>query len=194
MNRFLISSLIVHAIFFGSVVWFTRTDFKAAYSNAVTNLNIEMTREQPSTPAPPSVKTAPRKSDEIPLNAKGKTNADVQSPAAPQNTNTAAGADSALPVPTAEYLVSKMPRLAREYRIPYPPEAKQRGIYGSVVMDLLIDAYGKVRKVEVISGPDPILIASAQNAILKFEFEPAEADGKPLAVKTRYVYEFLLEK
>lgn len=98
-----------------------------------------------------------------------------------------------LPIPTDELMVSKMPRLKTEVRIPYPAEAKQKGIEGPVVMDLLIDSAGKVRKVDLVRGPGFGLNEAAVSAIQNFEFEPALVQDQAVAVKIRYTYRFILE-
>lgn len=100
-------------------------------------------------------------------------------------------ADS-LPIPTDEYLVSDLPRLKREVRIPYPADARQKGIEGPVIMDLLIDQQGKVRQVTLVSGPGAGLNEAATKAIGGFEFSPAKVDGQPVAVRIRYTYRFSL--
>lgn len=102
-------------------------------------------------------------------------------------------ADS-LPVPTDEYLVSAMPVLLREYRIPYPEEAKKAGVQGAVVMDILVDAEGKVRQAVLISGPGYGLNEAALAAVKGFEFKPARVQDRAVAVKIRYAYRFVLER
>ncbi len=98
-----------------------------------------------------------------------------------------------LPVPTAEYLVSEMPKLKSEVRIPYPDEAKKKNIEGVVLMDLLIDENGQVRQATLVEGPGYGLNEAALSAIKKFEFIPAKVDGKSVAVKIRYGYRFVLQ-
>ena len=98
-----------------------------------------------------------------------------------------------LPIPTDDYLVTSMPKLSREIRIPYPEQARKESIEGPVVMDLLIDETGKVRKVEVIKGPGSGLNEAAEQAAFQFQFLPASMGDKPVAVKIRYVYRFVLE-
>jgi protein TonB len=100
-------------------------------------------------------------------------------------------ADS-LPVPTEDYLVTQMPQLEKEIVIPYPPEVKKRGIQGAVTMDLLIDAGGNVRKVDLVDGPDPELNAAAVSAVMGFKFKPAMLQAKPVAVRIRYAYRFVI--
>lgn len=99
---------------------------------------------------------------------------------------------SSLPTPTEEYLVSEMPVPISEIRPVYPKEAREKEIEGSVAMDVLIDAEGKVRQVSVIEGLD-LFRASALEAMKKFLFRPAKVDGKPVAVRIRYSIKFKLE-
>lgn len=98
----------------------------------------------------------------------------------------------ALPVPAAEYLVTKMPRLKAEVRIAYPPEARSKNVEGAVVMNVLIDEQGRVREASLLEGPGHGLNEAALDAIHRFQFEPAEIDKKPVAVRIRYAYRFVL--
>ena len=102
--------------------------------------------------------------------------------------------DLDLPIPTDEYLVDAMPILTSEVRVPYPKEAKEANIEGPVVMDILIDQTGKVRKVDVMSGPGHGLNEAASEAILKFQFTPAKVKTGAVAARIRYTYRFLLQK
>lgn len=100
-------------------------------------------------------------------------------------------ADS-LPTPTEEYLVSEMPSVLSEVRPVYPPEARSKGLEGSVAMDVLIDENGNVRQVSVIEGEE-VFRAGAKEAMKKFKFKPAKVDGKSVAVRIRYSLKFQLE-
>jgi len=104
------------------------------------------------------------------------------------------GDPDALPVPSEEYLVTSMPELRSEVRVPYPPEARKRGVQGAVVMNLLIDDAGKVREVSLIQGPDAELNTAAMAAAKGFQFTPAMIQKKPVAVRIRYTYRFVLER
>jgi len=101
-------------------------------------------------------------------------------------------ADS-LPIPTDDYLVSAMPTLLSEVRIPYPEEARRASVDGPVVMDLLIDQEGKVRQVTLVKGPGFGLNEAALNAILLFKFQPAKVEDRAVAVRIRYTYRFVLQ-
>jgi protein TonB len=97
-----------------------------------------------------------------------------------------------LPTPTEEYLVSVMPSVLSEVRPEYPKEAKDKGLEGAVVMDILIDAEGKVRDAVIIEGPE-IFKSGALEAIKKFSFSPAKVDNSAVAVRIRYTLRFELE-
>lgn len=99
-----------------------------------------------------------------------------------------------LPVPSEEYLVTSMPELKSDVRVPYPPEARKRGIQGAVIMNLLIDESGKVREVSLVEGPYAELNAAAMTAARGFQFTPAMIQKKQVAVRIRYVYRFVLER
>lgn len=100
---------------------------------------------------------------------------------------------NSLPIPADEFLVTSMPILISEVRIPYPEAAKKAGIEGPVVMDLLIDAQGIVRTVILVKGPGFGLNEAALEAIKNFKFRPAQMKDQSVAVKIRYTYRFILE-
>lgn len=102
--------------------------------------------------------------------------------------------DDSLPIPADEIEVTQMPKLLSEVRIPYPAEAKQNGIQGAVVMDLLIDTEGRVRDVRYVEGPGYGLNEVAMAAVKGFRFSPALIEKKPVAVRIRYAYRFVLER
>jgi len=102
--------------------------------------------------------------------------------------------EGALPTPVDEFMVTQMPRLKSEMRIPYPDDARKRGIEGPVVLEILIDAQGKVREARLIESPDSSLGAAALEAIRQFEFVPAKVSNNAVAVRIRYSYRFLLDR
>lgn len=99
-----------------------------------------------------------------------------------------------LPIPADEYMVSAMPQIEVEVRAPYPPQAREKRIQGAVVMDLLIDAEGKVREAKLVSGPGSGLNEAALEAAKGFKFKPAQIQDQKVAVRIRYAYRFILEK
>lgn len=73
-----------------------------------------------------------------------------------------------------------------EARLPEPrPEITQPV---KVVLELTIGEDGTVTDVQVVAGADPTLDDATAAAARQFVFAPAEAAGKPVAVRIRYEY------
>ncbi len=92
--------------------------------------------------------------------------------------------------------LSKVPKQTRFVEAEYPKEAFAKGIEAEVVLLLDISAEGKVESVGIAQPADPpgmgfdeAALAAAQD----WEFEPAELDGKPLAVQITYRYRFTIK-
>jgi TonB family protein len=93
--------------------------------------------------------------------------------------------------------LSKVPKQAKFVEATYPPEAREKGIEADVVLLLDIDEKGKVQAVGIAEpSPHPGMgfEDAATLAAQDFEFEPAEVDGKPIAVQITYKYKFRLLK
>jgi TonB family protein len=65
--------------------------------------------------------------------------------------------------------------------IEYSAAARAEGIEGRLVLKLVIGADGSVRDVEVVSGVDPALDASAIATVKRWRFKPAMRCGRPVA-------------
>lgn len=93
----------------------------------------------------------------------------------------------------ADYDVAELPVLLREKRVPYPPAAKAQGIAGDVLAELVIGSSGKVLQAKILNSAHPILVEAARAAFREFEFRPARIDGRPVGVRIRYRYRFMIE-
>jgi len=72
----------------------------------------------------------------------------------------------------------------------YPSEALQRGLHGTVVLDVAVDTEGTVTAVTVVEG-HPLLAEAATDAARALRFDPArDADGVPIASTARLTYSF----
>jgi TonB family protein len=98
------------------------------------------------------------------------------------------------PPPQAAPQLTKLPQLLEAKPALYPPERLERGETADVACQVDIDEHGAVTSVAVEKGAAPDFDAAAVAAIRQFRFSPAELDGKPAAVRIRYVYHFVLEK
>ncbi len=92
--------------------------------------------------------------------------------------------------------LSKLPKQTKFVEAEYPKEAAEQGIEAETVLLLDINAQGKVDSVSVAEPATPAGMGfdeAAMVAAQRFEFEPAELDGKPIAVQLSYRYKFKLK-
>ena len=97
------------------------------------------------------------------------------------------------PVAAPLYEVDSQPTVIGEVKIPYPEEARARGLEGTVVLRILVDETGTVRSVKLVSGPGGGLDEAATKAVARFRFRPAMRKGQPVATEIRYAYTFELD-
>jgi protein TonB len=91
-------------------------------------------------------------------------------------------------------VVTTMPKIqGQKVQAEYPEKARELGIEGRVVLELTIDAQGKVKLARVLKGLHPLLDASAKAAALKMRFVPGTVNGTPVTVKIRYKFTFVLD-
>jgi TonB family protein len=84
------------------------------------------------------------------------------------------------------------PKLVHFENADYPSEAQARGLQAQVVLKLTIDRQGKVTRTEVVEPAGHGFDEAARAAALKFVFEPATRDGKPVPAVILYRYDFTL--
>jgi len=100
---------------------------------------------------------------------------------------------SVQPLPVPLYELDSQPTVIGDVRIPYPEDARSRGIEGTVVLSVLVDETGQVRSVKVLSGPGGGLDQAAAKAVEAIRFRPATRKGQPVPALIRYRYTFLLD-
>ncbi len=88
-------------------------------------------------------------------------------------------------------MISETKRIKQESKPDYPEDAKKRGVEGRVVVKVLVDPDGFVKKACAISGKQ-ILRKAAENAALNFVFEPIIMNGEKFSrfVEEQIVFEF----
>ena len=90
-------------------------------------------------------------------------------------------------------VLTRAPILKAFVEAEYPPDLAAAGVTGAVLLALVIDATGAVTQATISeSRGRPALDAAAIHAVTRFEFEPAEIDGRPAAVEIAYRYTFVL--
>jgi protein TonB len=73
----------------------------------------------------------------------------------------------------------------------YPPLARETHIWGTVVLDAVIDEHGNVVQARVVSG-HPLLIDAALKAVLLWKYEPTTLNGQPVSVELQVQVHFKL--
>ncbi len=72
----------------------------------------------------------------------------------------------------------------------YPTIARQKLIFGSVLLHAIIGVDGHIRYLEVIGSPDDSLTESAMNAVQNWTYSPYLLNGQPTEVDTTIVVNF----
>ena len=75
------------------------------------------------------------------------------------------------------------PILLRKVEPTYSPGASVAGVQGAVLLDLVVNAKGRVQDIVILSPLGFGLDENAIDAVRQWQFKPATKDGKPVAVK-----------
>ena len=79
--------------------------------------------------------------------------------------------------------VDVAPKPANRAPLKYPPEARQQGVTGYVVANLLINARGEVERVKVLEAePGDTFKEVAVKSLRQWRFQPAEYQGEKVKV------------
>jgi protein TonB len=87
--------------------------------------------------------------------------------------------------PVAAYEVTKMPLPQGRCAGKYTDEARQAGIEGVVVLDVIVGEDGRTRDVTVVSGLSHGLTEAAVAALRACRFDPGERNGTRVPVRIR---------
>jgi TonB family protein len=84
-------------------------------------------------------------------------------------------------------------KLVRMVRPQYPPEAKQAGIEGTVLLHVTVATDGTVKDIVVKEG-EPKLVEATVEAVRQWEYEPVQVDGKNIEASTDVTVNFKLSE
>jgi protein TonB len=73
--------------------------------------------------------------------------------------------------------------LIRKVTPVYPPLAKQARIQGVVRFTVTLGKDGTVQDIQLVSG-HPLLVSSAQGAVMQWQYKPTLLNGQPVDVVT----------
>ncbi len=100
----------------------------------------------------------------------------------------------AQPAPQAAPQLTKAPKLIRFVEARYPAAEQAARREASVVLSLALSAEGAVTEATVLESAGAAFDAAALAAVRQFQFEPAEVDGVPAAIRLTYRYDFVLKE
>ena len=107
-------------------------------------------------------------------------------------TNPAASvARQAAPVAAPATNAAERQRLAEAIPPSYPPLAQHMNVQGSVVLQALIAADGRIQNLRVMSGP-AILATAAQQAVRDWKFKPVFQNGMAVETKATITVNFTI--
>lgn len=86
------------------------------------------------------------------------------------------------------------PRFLRRHLPEYPILARRRNKEGSVVLMVVIDAEGKLIKVDVVSTSDEVFVEPSLEAVKKSTFLPARRNGQPVMSRAILPIRFSLKE
>ena len=94
---------------------------------------------------------------------------------------------------TPVYQVDTQPEVTSDCQGPYPAEARQAGVEGTVVLSITVDFEGKVTHVKLLRGLGYGLDEAAVKEIRRCRFKPATKGGEAVGTTITYNYTFLLD-
>lgn len=83
--------------------------------------------------------------------------------------------------------------ITRMVKPEYPEAAKSASIQGIVTLQALVDTYGLIRDVRILSG-DPALTNAAVQAVRHWQYRPYREDGIPVMFQTIIRIRFMLDE
>ena len=86
-----------------------------------------------------------------------------------------------------------MPELVEYVQAPYPPQAKEEGREGVVLLLIEIDEVGEISYVEILRSAGKDFDDAAVAAAWEFLFTPAEDENGPTPVQIEFEYGFVLD-
>jgi|GEM_PF-2007756 TonB family protein len=90
-------------------------------------------------------------------------------------------------------VVTSMPKLRKRVQPKYPPRMRDLGIEGRVVLNLTVDAKGRVTKAKLMRGLHKELDKAALAAAYKLVFSPAMVNKTAVSVQIPFTFSFVLD-
>jgi len=96
------------------------------------------------------------------------------------------------PDPPAVPAGEQAPKALSRVNPVYPEAAKEKGLQGTVTVELVVDEAGKVADARVLKSTDPVFDAPSLEAVRQWTFEPPLQEGKPVRARFAVTIAFKL--
>jgi protein TonB len=93
--------------------------------------------------------------------------------------------------PMEFWMVEEKPNIITQAIPVYPEIARQAGMEGDVIVEMVIGTEGRVQSVAILRGP-PVFHDAAREAAMKMTFSPAKQNDRPVRVKVSQRISFRL--
>lgn len=90
--------------------------------------------------------------------------------------------------------VDELPKVEKWIAPVYPPQLRNGGYGGAVVVQCIITEDGRVDRPKVLSSSHPNLSDAVMKVVGKWVYQPAQRDGKPVAVRVAIPIAFTLDE
>ena len=74
----------------------------------------------------------------------------------------------------------------------YPPEARNRGVEGAVILLAVIATDGQIRSLKIVSSSNPLLEPGIIETIQNWRYKPTLLNAEPIEVSTTITINFTL--
>ena len=78
--------------------------------------------------------------------------------------------------------------------VPFPDAAKAKGLFGNLIIELIIGRRGQVESVKILESPHSMFSAAARRTVMGWKFKPGKNKGVPVRVRARKLIEFKLDR
>src|SRR5437870_4332046 len=90
-------------------------------------------------------------------------------------------------VKASEVVASSL--VAEKTPLKYPDAARNAGVQGTVVLNVVVAETGEVKEVTVISG-DPLLAQASADGVKQWKYKPYMVNGAPVEMETQVSINF----
>jgi protein TonB len=85
------------------------------------------------------------------------------------------------------------PRRIKDVKPVYPPDAREKAVAGTVIVDILVDESGRVSDAKIVRSI-PLLDQAALDAVRGWVFEPTLLNGQPVSLVLTVTVNFTLAR